>query len=141
ARFQSRLIIVLATTNVPHLVDPALLRRTGGTIERFGRLSRKGFAAVLEKHIAGLPIAAMHGDTQHQRERRLLGEVADWIFCPNGQDPGQVELVYAGSAQAVTFHRRDLLTAALVDRAVQQTAVARWRGTRNGEPPCCTSRA
>ena len=32
------------------------MRRAGGTIEKFGRLDRRGFASVLRKHLRGLPI-------------------------------------------------------------------------------------
>jgi ATP-dependent 26S proteasome regulatory subunit len=55
-KLRDRLIIFLFTTNVPHLVDPAFLRRAGGTIERFGRLTQRSFIAVLTKHLRGLPI-------------------------------------------------------------------------------------
>lgn len=126
-RFGSRLVIVLCTTNVPHLIDPAFLRRAGGTIEHFGRLTRKGFAAVLEKHLAGLPIAVRHGNDQPQRERQLLRHAVDWLFSPAGHDPGQVEQTYVGSSQPVIAYRRDFLTAGLVDRAVQQAAAEACR--------------
>jgi hypothetical protein len=131
-RLAGRLVIFLFTTNVPQLVDAAFLRRAGGTIERFGRLSRTSFARVLEKHLAGLPIAADCGTDPRQRERRLLHDATSWLFSPNGHDPGQVELTYVNSAEPVVFYRRSFLTAGLVDRAVQQAAAAACGVERSG---------
>jgi len=120
-RLKDRLVIVLATTNVPHLVDPALVRRVGGTTETFGRLNRRSFMAVLEKHLRGLKFRADHGPQQHA-ERRALHEVTDWLFSRNGHDAGQVEITYVGSTTPDVKYRRDLMTGALVDRAVQEAA-------------------
>lgn len=132
-RFGSRLIVVLATTNVPHLVDPAFLRRCGGTVETFGRLRRKSFAAVLEKHLAGKPIAAQYGADPQRRERRLLRSATDWLYDTSGHDRGQVELTYAGSAQSVVWYRREFVTAGLVDRAVQEAAAAACKAEGQGQ--------
>jgi len=120
-RLRDRLVIVLATTNFPGLVDTALARRVGGTTERFGQLNRRGFVAVLEKHLRGLKFRADLGD-QEQAERRVLYRVADWLFSQNGHDPGQVEITYVGSTTPDVRYRRDLMTGALVDRAVQEAA-------------------
>lgn len=140
-RLSSRLVVLVFTTNVPHLVDPAFLRRAGGTIERFGRLGRRSFAAVLEKHLSGLPFVDQCGRDQRARERRALCDVTDWLFSPNGHDPGQVELTYVGSGSPVVFHRRAFLTAGLVDRAVQQAAAEACRAERLGcDPPGLASR-
>ena len=40
---KDKLIVFVFTSNVPHLIDPAFLRRAGGTIERFYRLEKEGF--------------------------------------------------------------------------------------------------
>jgi ATP-dependent 26S proteasome regulatory subunit len=121
-RFGSKLIVAVCTTNVPTLMDAAFVRRIGGTICYFGRLSRKSFASVLEKHLRGLPISADCGADQLQRERRLLRDTLDWFYAAAGQDVGVVEVTYVGSAHPVVFHARDILTAGLVDRAVQEAA-------------------
>lgn len=127
-RLRDKLVIFLFTTNVPHLVDPAFLRRAGGTTERFGRLSKRGFGAVLAKHLRGLPFADANADT----DRRAVAGVVAWLFSPNGSDKGQVELTYVGSSTPVIKHRRDFLTGALVDRAVQQAAAEACRAERQG---------
>jgi ATP-dependent 26S proteasome regulatory subunit len=128
-----RLVVMLCTSNTPHLIDAAFLRRIGGTVEKFGRLNRRGFAQVLLKHLNGLPLAADLGDDDQQRLHRLLGGATDWLFASNGHDPGQLELTYVNSAQPVTFFRRAFLTAGLVDRAVQQAAQAACRLQRAGQ--------
>jgi hypothetical protein len=130
-RMKDRLVVVLATTNVPHLVDPALVRRVGGTTESFGRLNRRGFMAVLEKHLRGLKLHAGLGEPA-QAERRTLHEVTDWLFSRNGHDPGQVEITYVGSTTADIKYRRDLITGALVDRAVQEAAREACRAEFHG---------
>ena len=54
ANIRERLIIFLASTNEPQIVDPAFLRRVGGSIEIFGRLNRSAFRAVLQKLTRGI---------------------------------------------------------------------------------------
>ncbi len=130
-RLRDRLVIVLATTNFPDLVDTALARRVGGTTESFGRLSRRGFIAVLEKHLRGLKLRADLGE-QDQAERRVLHRVTDWLFSQNGHDPGQVEITYVGSTTPDVRYRRDLMTGALVDRAVQEAAREACRAELHG---------
>jgi ATP-dependent 26S proteasome regulatory subunit len=140
-KLKDKLIIFLFTTNVPHLVDPAFLRRAGGTIERFGRLSQRSFVAVLTKHLRGLPCYAANGNGKTTPQRQLISETTSWLFCPKGTDPGQVEITYAGTTTPVVKYRRDFLTGALVDRAVQQAADAACRAEREGsEHPGVSSR-
>lgn len=121
-RFGERLIIVLATTNLPQLLDSAMLRRLGGTVERFGRLSRNGCAAVLEKHLAGLPLPEAYGSDAAHRERHVIRETLAWLYGMAGDDPDLVEVTYVGSAIPTIFRRRALLTGGLIDRSVQQAA-------------------
>jgi len=117
---KSRLLLFLATTNVVSQVDPAALRRIGGTIERFSRLNRRSFIAVLQKHTDGLPFATRNGDAPDHAQRRAVRDLVSWLYSHNGQDKGQVELRYANSHIADVRHRRDFLTGGLIDRAVQQ---------------------
>lgn len=137
---KDRLVVVLATTNVPHLVDPAMVRRVGGTTETFGRLNRRSFMAVLEKHLRGLKFRADHGRPA-KAERRALNEVTDWLFSRNGHDAGQVEITYVGSTTPDVKYRRDLITGALVDRAVQDSARRACRAQFHGcDDPGVTSK-
>ncbi len=119
---RGRFIIHIGTTNEPQLVDSAFLRRIGGTAEQFGRLDRKGFIAVLQKHLRALPFVSDNGCTQEQLERKTAHDLTTWLFSPNGADRGVLELTYAGSATPVVKYRRDFFTGALIDRAVRQAA-------------------
>ena len=119
---RGRFIIHIGTTNEPQLVDSAFMRRIGGTAEQFGRLDRKGFIAVLQKHLRSLPFVSDNGCTQEQLERKTAHDLTTWLFSPNGADRGVLELTYAGSATPVVKYRRDFFTGALIDRAVRQAA-------------------
>jgi len=130
-----RLIIFIATTNTPHLVDSALFRRIGGSIEHFGRLGRRSFSAVLEKHVCGLPAASRNGYSQSAIWRRNVDSLTNWFFSRNSSDPGLVEVSLAGSTSPLVRYRRDFLTGALVDRAVQQAATAACRAELEGAEP------
>jgi hypothetical protein len=122
------LIIFLFTSNVPELVDSAFARRAG-SLERFGRLSRRSFAAVIEKRLHGLPLRAEQGQPT---VRGVTRRVTDWLYSPNGGDPGQVEITFVGSSTPVVKYRRDFMTAALVARAVEDAAAAACREERLG---------
>ena len=133
---KDRLIVFVATTNVESLVDTALLRRVGATVEHFGTLDRRAFAAVLTKHLDGMPIVARNGaKSPAECLRSVVQELTTWLYSPNGEDRGQVELMFANAAAPVTRYRRDFLTGGLVDRAVQQAADAASRAARRGETP------
>jgi ATP-dependent 26S proteasome regulatory subunit len=130
-----RLVILLASTNEPHLVDPAMLRRVGGSIEYFHRLRRRSFMAVLEKLTHNLPAARENGDAEpDQTWERHVQNLTAWLFSPNGTDQAVVELVYAGTTNPVVKYRRDFLTASLVDRAVQQAAAEAAQAELDGAP-------
>ena len=129
AGLRDRLIVFLATTNEPHIVDPAFLRRVGGSIETFGRLNRVSFRSVLQKLVRGLPAASANGCTQEEIWKQSINDLTAWLFGPNS-DQGVVELTYAGSTTPVIKCRRDFLTGALVDRAVQQAAAEAFQSER-----------
>jgi hypothetical protein len=154
---KDRLILFVFTTNIPQHVDPAFLRRSGGMIIRFGRLDRRSFVAVLEKHLRGLPVceaeltaaddgsrsngrAHAHAPAQRDPTRRLIAEVTDWLYSPNGPDTGQVELTYVGSAAPAIMYRRDFLTGSIVDQAVQMAAGEACRQEQqSGQPTGLTT--
>lgn len=118
-----RLVVFLSTTNEPHLVDPAFLRRIGGAVEHFGRLDRDGFIDVLSKHIHGLPAANGNGKSQKQLWREAISMLEDWLY-EEGNDLGIVELTAGG--QSLIKYRRDFMTGALIDRSVQESSSAAW---------------
>jgi hypothetical protein len=120
---KDRFIIYIGTTNEAQQVDRAFLRRIGGTVEQFTRLTRRGaFMAVLQKHLRGLPLCSDNGCAPAELERKFVSDLTAWLFSPNASERGVVELTCAGSTTPQVRHRRDFLTGALVDRAVQQAA-------------------
>jgi len=132
SEYRDRLIVFLFTTNVPDLVDSAFLRRAGGTIEKFGRLtSQQAFEDVLGKHLRGLPLASSNGHDPRALHRRTVEEVSAWLFSPNREDAEQLEITLA-TAEQLRKARPDFLTGALVDRAVQQAAHEACRREEGG---------
>ncbi|NNL67607.1 MAG: AAA family ATPase [Myxococcales bacterium] len=124
ASVSDRLILFVATTNVAHLVDPAFLRRVGGSVERFGRLTRRAFMLVLDKQLVGRPLACEPGETEPEARRRLVAEVSSWVHGPAHTRQPLIELTFAGSTSRVAKSVADFLTAAHVDLAVQRAAEA-----------------
>jgi SpoVK/Ycf46/Vps4 family AAA+-type ATPase len=116
-KMRDSLVIVLCTSNVPALLDPAFIRRAGGMVEHFGRLTRRVFEEILTKLVAGIPFARDAGVDGSQ----AIADTTAWMFGPNA-DTGVVEIIYAGSTQPIAKMRRDFLTGALVERAVQQAS-------------------
>jgi len=128
--FRDRLVFVVCTTNVPQLLDAAAVRRMGGTIDHFKHMHRRMFRAVLAKQLRKRPFESESSrdsgeessrDSEAERQR-AVADLAAWLYAPNAGDLGQVELTYAGQTQGVMRRRRDFLTPALVDRAVQQAS-------------------
>lgn len=128
----SKLILMLFTSNVPGLVDPAFLRRVGGDVFYFGRLDRRSFRAVAQKHIGDRPIRREGRETHEVARRRTIDELESWLYAPNGEDQGQVEITLVGSTQPKVMHRPDFLTGAIVERAVHQAATEACRAARLG---------
>lgn len=114
------LVICIATTNEIQRLDAGFLRRIGGSIEVFKRLRRRGFTAVLRKHLASRPVAHDCAATREEAEEALVSGLTAWLYSANGSDPGIIELTYLGSSNPEVRHRRDFLNGALVDRAVQE---------------------
>jgi ATP-dependent 26S proteasome regulatory subunit len=127
------LVIVLATTNEISRLDRGFLRRIGGGIEVFKGLRRGSFAAVLRKHLADRPLAPDGGSSKEAQEA-LVADLTTWLFSSNGSDPAVVELSYMGSANPELRRRRDFLSGALVDRAVQEACGIASQAEANGEP-------
>ena len=111
-----KLVVFLSTTNEPHLVDPAFLRRIGGSVVHFGRLDRDGFNSVLKKHVEGLP--------SEKSWKQIITAVNEQLFGES--DRGVVALDFQGHSEPVVKYKRDFLTGALVDRAVQSASQEAW---------------
>jgi len=114
------LVFWVSTTNLLKQIDTALVRRAGAQIYKMGQLNRRGFTSVLSTHLQGLPLAGPNGTTDPDATHRwFVGQVTNWLYCPNGDDPGQVKVVFANGEPA-TKYRRDLMTGALVARSVAE---------------------
>ena len=133
-------ILFLFTTNVPEMVDPAFLRRAGGTVIRFDRLSQRACGDVLDKHLRDLPIR-INGKCEISEEGKLQvkSRVLPWLFSPNGEDKGLVEISYVGATEPDIKFRRNFLTGALIGRAVQEAAEEGRMNEWSGEPAGVTA--
>ncbi|MEQ1841942.1 MAG: AAA family ATPase, partial [Verrucomicrobiales bacterium] len=116
---KDKLVVFLGTTNEAKQVDGAFLRRIGARVETFGSPGRKGFTSILTKRLGNLPVS--HNGFEDPRQS-LVADVTDWLFSRNGSDPGVVELTYAGATTPEIRYRRDFLTGALIDRAIESAA-------------------
>jgi len=123
AGLADQLVVFLSTTNEPHLVDPAFLRRIGGSVERFGRLDRKAFSEVLKKHVRGLPAKDGNGHTQSKLWKDITFELEQWLY---EEDDRPVVEVGMSGASAVPKFARDFLTGALIDRSIQESSTVAW---------------
>lgn len=120
----NKMVVFLSTTNNPNLVDPAFLRRIGGSVEIFGRLDQKGFSEILRKHVDGLP--------SEKPWKSIISAVNDHLF--GERDRGIVALDYSGHQEPVVKFKRDFLTGALIDRAVQSASQEAWELSINKDP-------
>lgn len=118
---KDKLVFFIATTNVPAQVDTAFFRRIGGSVEYFGRLKPREFVSILEKHLHRRPT---NGDRDS-----IVKNTAEWFF--GGEDRGQIKLLYTNK-ETETKYRRDFLTGAMIDRAVQEACFDACRNEANG---------
>ena len=79
-----------------------------------------------------MPIYQNGEATPAEARRRLKNEVIPWLFSPHGEDKGLVEITFAGATQPDLRYRRDFLTGAVVQRAVQEAATEAWRAEGTG---------
>jgi ATP-dependent 26S proteasome regulatory subunit len=120
---RDRLVVFVATTNVADQVDPAFLRRAGGQVEHFGRLSRRAFVSVLDKHLVERPIERNgSGEDVLAARRAVVGTVTATLFGGSDEAPGLVEVGLAGAPNPLVKRGRDFLTASIVERAVSESA-------------------
>jgi SpoVK/Ycf46/Vps4 family AAA+-type ATPase len=130
--WRERLVVFLFTTNMPQLVDSAMFRRAGGEVVRLRALDRRAFEAVLDKHLRKRRLRAELGPAATAR-KRLVESLSSWVYAP-AADPGQVEVHLLGQPAPLVRHRRDFMTAALVQRAVELASQGACRAARAGDP-------
>lgn len=114
---RDKVIVFICTTNEPHLIDHAAFRRLGGVVEHIGMLDKASFPKVLEKHVARIPIESDNGTPMSSLREMATDYVTATIFT---DERPLVELMT--SKGAVKKYRKDFMTPALIDRAVQQAA-------------------
>ncbi|MFV2067665.1 MAG: ATP-binding protein, partial [Pirellulales bacterium] len=114
-------LIIITTSNRPDLFDSAMWRRLAGIRAHFKRLDRQGVAAVLGKKLKPDYPFASHsghsGTTPHQLRSDAIDQVVSWMFSPNGEDQGQIEVTMR-DAQKLIKYRRDFCTGSVVETAV-----------------------
>ncbi len=128
-------LIMITTSNRPDLFDSAMTRRLAGMQARFTRLDREGAAAVLGKKLKPhYPFACCNGDSPEEVRRELIDQMVAWLFSPNGEDRGLVELTFRDGKKLIK-HRRDFLTGAAIEQAVSnaidQTVFAAAESSQN----------
>ncbi len=131
--YRDGLVVVLATTNVPGIVDTAFLRRVGGKVEKFGRLRRASFHSVFDKQLDRRPFALAGARNETQARLGAVADVTAWLFGKNSEDGGQVEISLLGRSEPLVERRRDFLTAALVERAVEDACSTACTAERAGQ--------
>ena len=111
-------IFFLTTSNRPDVFDAAMWRRLAGIQARFTRLDRESMAAVLDKKLKpDFPYASRNGTPPEQLRQRVIGRVVAWLFSPNGDDTGQLEITLRDGTK-ILKHRRAFLTGAVVEQAL-----------------------
>ena len=111
-------LILITTSNRPDLIDSAMWRRLAGVRAIYRRLDREGLAAVLGKKLKPhYPYVSRNGYSADQLRRKVIDQVVGFLFSPNGQDNGLVEITFRDGKKSVK-HRRDFLTGSIVEQAV-----------------------
>jgi ATP-dependent 26S proteasome regulatory subunit len=117
-------IIWLTTSNLAMAVDSAAWRRLCHERADFRRLDREGCIAVLSKKLRPqYPYSRNNGTPPDLLRRETLQQVIGWLYSPNGEDQGQVELTFRDGKRQ-TKYRRDFLTGSIIDQAVAQAVSA-----------------
>ena len=111
-------IIWISSTNLAKAVDSAAWRRLCNERAHFTRLDRHGCYAVLEKKLRdNYPYTSLNGTLQADLRRQTIQQVMSWLYSPNGEDQGQVELTFRDGKKQTGF-RRHFLTGSLIEQAV-----------------------
>jgi ATP-dependent 26S proteasome regulatory subunit len=92
----NKMVVFISTTNEQHLIDPAFLRRIGGSVETFGRLDQKGFIDIMHKMSDGLPAQAGKSKENNAWEK-IIGALTEWMYQED-LDSGVLQLTYQGQS-------------------------------------------
>jgi len=111
-------IFFLATTNRPELVDAAMWARLASVSATFNRLDREATAAILAKKLKpSYPYASENGTPAEKSRQAVIDRTVAWMYSPNGEDAGQVELTLRNGDKLLKY-RRDFLTGRLIEQAL-----------------------
>lgn len=111
-------ILWISTTNIATAVDSAAWRRLCNERAHFKRLDRDGCLAVLSKKLrAEYPYAACNGTAAVDLRRQTIQQVLSWLYSPNGDDQGQLEITFRDGKKQLRY-RRDFLTGSVIEQAV-----------------------
>lgn len=126
-------IIMIGTTNLRRVMDPAGRRRFAQRQVYFGMLDAMGALSVLEKKIPlGVEIRRQPRETPALARKRLLREVLYHLF--NDADDQTIARVTLRDGQHLNLHRRDVISGALLESAVSHAIdVCLDRSEENGE--------
>jgi len=92
--------------------------RLAAVSARFPRLDREAMAAILGKKLKpAFPYASDNGTPPERLRQAVIDRTVAWMFSPNGDDPGQVELTLRDGKKLVKY-RRDFLTGRLIEQAL-----------------------
>jgi SpoVK/Ycf46/Vps4 family AAA+-type ATPase len=120
----NHLILFFSTSNTPQLIDPAFLRRAGGTITHFGRLNKEAFNSILSKHVKDLPLLNCNNEAE------FVETIASLMYPED--DTQMVTLKYQGGGGEVKY-RKDFMVGAIIDRAIQKAANDACRAEYQGQ--------
>jgi hypothetical protein len=110
-------LIIISTSNRPSIIDGAMRRRLGTRVARFGRLDRRGLAAVLHKKLKpSYPLASVNGKPASQLRQELINEVVANLFDPCNDEVAALEITLADGTKLSKFPR-DFLSGAVVEQA------------------------
>jgi len=85
---------------------------------QFPRLDREAMAAILGKKLKpAFPFASDNGAPRENLRQAMIDRTVAWMYSPNGDDPGQVELTLRDGKKVVKY-RRDFLTGRLIEQAL-----------------------
>jgi proteasome-associated ATPase len=123
-------VIVMAATNRPDTLDPALLRAGRFDLKiHIPRPNRSAARAVLQAYLKDLPLAASCGERQ-----QIVEGFLSRIYSPNGEYSA-VLTVKLNDGRNLPVSIKELVSGAMLENVVRMAAEeAAFRETRTGDP-------